>query len=65
MPKEIKCPECGKKMRSKRYHQEFEFYKGNKKKTSKGEREYKYICHNDRCPNYKQEFDCWELEDSA
>ncbi len=63
MPKEIKCSECGKKMRSKRYHSTVESNRHNIKRLSRGGRGYKYMCNNDECPNYRKEFDYWELED--
>ncbi len=50
-------------MRSKRYPLEFESHKANNMRVSREGWGYKYVCHNDTCPNYKQEFDYWELED--
>ena len=62
MPKEMKCSECGKRMRHKRYHLTLESGRSNRK-ASKREWEYKYICKNNHCLNYNKEFDIWELEE--
>jgi len=63
MPKEIKCFECGKKMRSIHYHLAFESSRNNGRRGSKEGWEYKYVCKNDQCMNYQKEFDLNELED--
>lgn len=63
MPKERKCPECEKKMRSKRFHLVLEPVRNNNQKKAKSEWEYKYVCKNRQCLNYLKAFDFWELED--
>ena len=63
MPKEMKCPECGKKMRSKRYASVSESQKENRMSFARRGWEYKYVCTNAHCSNSRKEFDFWDLEE--
>ncbi len=63
MPKEMRCPECGKKMRNKRYPTAFGSYRANSSKMPGGRWGFKYICTNHKCSNYGKEFDYWEIEE--
>jgi hypothetical protein len=63
MPKEMKCPECGKKMRSKRYAFSSGSQRANRSNLPRKGWEYKYVCTNAHCSNSRREFDFWDLEE--
>ena len=63
MPKERKCPECERKMRSKRFHLVLELDRKKDQKNKKDGWAYKYVCKNRQCLNYLKTYDYWELED--
>lgn len=65
MPKEMRCSECGKKMRNRRYHFASELSRANDRRKPRGGWAYKYFCKNNQCLNYKKKFNFWELDDQG
>ena len=63
MHKEIKCSECGKKMRNIRSHSALESSWNHGRRGSKKAWDFKYVCKNEQCMNYQEVFDLYELED--